>query len=240
MKTLYIIKVGTSFPGIVREYGDFDDWVRTGLALAHVPVCVVDVLHDAALPDPAQCSGVVVTGAHDMVTERLPWSVRVEQWIPSVLAAGVPFLGICYGHQLLAQAMGGEVCYHPAGIEAGTVEIDSLPECAADSLFSALPQHFDAQTVHSQTVRTLPSGAVRLASNAHEPNHAFRMGEVAWGVQFHPEYNTGIMRTYLLDCANELKQAGRNVPELLLSVRPTPVPAGLLRSFGGLVECRAR
>lgn len=236
MKSLYIIKVGTSFPEFVRQHGDFDAWVANGLSMRRTKIVVVDALHGAALPEPSECAGVIVTGSHDMVTDRLPWSARVEQWIPQILEAGVPFLGICYGHQLLAQAMGGKVVYHPAGIEAGTVGIDLLPECRGDPLFSVLPQHFDAHAVHSQTVFHLPPGAVPLAANAHEPNHAFRLGKCAWGVQFHPEYDADIMRAYLLGSADKLMETGRDVPALLQLVGSTPAAANLLERFGQLAE----
>jgi len=236
VKQLYILKAGTSFPEIVRHYGDFDDWTRAALGAIRVPVTVVDLQNEEPLPPPSQCAGVVVTGSHEMVTDRLPWSVRVEQWIPALLAAAVPFFGICYGHQLLAQAMGGTVAYHPSGIEAGSVGVRRLPEGADDVLFAALPDNFVAHVVHSQTVTALPPNAVRLAANAHEPNHAFRLGENAWGVQFHPEYRADIMRAYLLGCAGKLAQAGRSVPAMLLSVRPVTVASRLLADFGALVE----
>ncbi|MEA5098545.1 MAG: glutamine amidotransferase [Burkholderiaceae bacterium] len=236
MNSLYIIKTGTSFTEIVRQHGDFDAWVAGGLALDRVGTVVVDVRRGDFLPEPSRCAGVVVTGSHHMVTDRLPWSTRIEQWIPPVLAAGVPFLGICYGHQLLAQAMGGTVGYHPFGIEAGTVGVDLSPAGKEDPLFFALPQHFNAHAIHSQTVFRLPAGAVGLAANAHEPNHAFRLGSCAWGVQFHPEYDVSLMRAYLHGCADDLAAAGRDLPALLQAVGPTPAAATVLQRFGQLVE----
>lgn len=109
MKKLYIIKAGTTYPVIKERFGDFDTWTLQGLGKTEAETRVLDAVSGAALPMAADCAGVIVTGSHSMVTDDLPWSVELEEWIPSVVEAGVPFLGICYGHQLLARAGGGEV-----------------------------------------------------------------------------------------------------------------------------------
>ena len=199
---------------------------------------VFDAVADRPLPEPAACAAVVITGAHAMVTEALPWSVRLEQWIPQLLDAEVPVLGICYGHQLLAQAMGGRVDYHPGGREIGTVKIARLPECATDPLLCDLPSEFSAHVVHAQTVTHLPPGAVCLARNSFEPHHAFRIGASAWGVQFHPEYSEQIMRLYIEQLADELVACQRNVAELLETVRDTDAAQSVLVRFAQYVQAQ--
>ncbi|MBW1804542.1 MAG: glutamine amidotransferase, partial [Deltaproteobacteria bacterium] len=156
-------------------------------------------------------------------------------WIPSLQEANVPFLGICYGHQLLAQAMGGKVDFHPKGKEIGTVDIHLLPESTTDPLFYALPPRFPVHVSHSQTVLSLPPGAVRLAANDFEPNHAFRLAPCLWGVQFHPEYDTGVMASYITEQADDLAAAGWVISERLSTVRETPVATGILRKFARIV-----
>ena len=238
MKRLYIIKIGTTYSAIAKQLGDFDAWTSAALGALAVDTRVVDAEHGAALPVVEDCAGVVVTGSHAMVTEDLPWSVKLEKWIPALLEASVPFLGICYGHQLLARALGGQVGFHPGGKEFGTVAIHLIPDCTDDALFRLLPQNFLAHVAHSQTVLRLPPNATRLAANTFEPNHAFRLGDWAWGVQFHPEYNTDIMESYILEQADELTSAGLNVRELLRAVAETPVAAQTIRNFGRVVESR--
>lgn len=208
------------------------------LGAAGVDTCVLDAEHGAELPEAADCAGVVVTGSHSMVTEGLPWSAGLEKWIPSLVEADVPFLGICYGHQLLARAAGGEVGFHPRGMEIGTVEVHLLPDCADDPLFRSLPRRFAVHASHSQTVLRLPPRAVRLAANEYEPNHAFRVGGSAWGVQFHPEYDVCIMRSYIVEQADELTSTGFNVGELLDAVGETPFAALVPGNFTRVVESR--
>jgi len=238
MKKLYIIKAGTTFPATVKQFGDFDTWTADTLGNVDVETCIVDAEHGATLPAAVECAGVIITGSHSMVTDDLPWSVKLEGWIPALLKARIPLFGICYGHQLLAQAAGGYVGFHPRGKEIGTVAVCLLPDCANDALFRLLPHSFFVHVTHVQTVLRLPPGATRLAANTYEPNHAFRLGECAWGVQFHPEYNAGVMRSYIEEQADELDSAGLDVPKLLCSVTETPVAAKTLRNFARMVEGR--
>lgn len=234
MKKLFIIKVGTTFPATAEQYGDFDTWTLDGLGAAEVDTCILDAENGAALPPAADCAGVVVTGSHAMVTDNLPWSRNMEAWIPTLVDSGVPFLGICYGHQLLARSMGGEVGYHLGGQEIGTVEIQLLPESAQDALLHSLPPRFYVHATHAQSVLRLPPGATRLAANAYERHHIFRVGRRAWGVQFHPEYDGRIMRSYIREQAEALASAGRKVPELIDAVRETPTAEQVLRNFARL------
>lgn len=234
MKQIVILKVGTTFPATGEQFGDFDDWTRAALGDA-LPVRSVDVEHGEALPAVAQCAGVVITGSHSMVTDELPWSVATEVWLRTLLEAGTPIFGVCYGHQLLAKAAGGEVGYHPQGKEIGTVPIELLPAAQDDVIFADLPSSFLAHVTHSQTVLQLPPGATRLACNAFEPNHAYRLGEFAYGVQFHPEYSAAIMRSYIEQQADALTAAGRDVSAILDGVADTPVAASLLQRFVAMV-----
>jgi len=235
MKKLYIIKVGTTFPNTEKQFGDFDQWTANALASVDSELGIVDAEHGASFPKVEECAGVIITGSHAMVTQNLSWSVKLEGWIALLLKAQIPLLGICYGHQLLAQAGGGLVGFHPNGKEIGTVTVRLLPDCSGDPVFKKLPQSFRAHVTHSQTVVKLPKAAIRLAANTHEPNHAFRLGECAWGIQFHPEFNLDIMRSYIEEQQNELESAGLDVSQLLESVSETPIAAQVLKNFGYFV-----
>lgn len=240
MKRLHIIKAGSTFPDAARRWGDMDAWIVRGLGVDCDDVCVVDAEHGGTLPDPGASCGVIVTGSQAMVTDNLPWSLALEAWIPPVVEAGVPFLGICYGHQLLARALGGGVGFHPGGREMGTVDVRLLPACSGDLLFGSLPTPFKAHVSHAQTVLELPQGAVRLACNAFEPTHAFRFGARAWGVQFHPEFDAEIMKCHIEKRAGELTKAGLSVPDLVRGVEDAPVAALLLGRFACLAACNVR
>ena len=231
MKTLFIIKTGTTFPAVAQRLGDFDHWTVKTIGPAGIDLEIVDAEHGEALPKEEECAGVVVTGSHAMVTDNLPWSVKLEKWMNKLLSAQVPIFGICYGHQLLAKAAGGQVDFHPQGMEIGTVAVRLRPDSSSDPVFQTLPESFLAHVTHSQSVLQLPKAAIRLAANAYEPNHAFRLGDCAWGVQFHPEYDAPIMRSYIKEQAKKLASTGVDVVPLLHAVSETPLAAQTLRNF---------
>lgn len=231
MRHLLIIKAGKSFPSIVKKCGDFEDWIISGMEPLPFKVKVAAAYKNTCLPDYDSVSGVVVTGSHAMVTDREPWSECIAQWIPGVLARGIPFLGICYGHQLLAYSMGGVVGYHPRGREIGTVTIKVYAEAKEDPLLRVLPGEFPAHVTHSQSVLKLPPGAELLAGNEFEPHHAFRLGKSAWGLQFHPEFNAIVMQSYIDEMARFLKQEGLDPDLLRNNVAETPDSNMLLRRF---------
>lgn len=237
MPRLCLIKAGGTYPDAAARLGDFEDWVLQGLGLPARAVRVIDACSEAALPELRACAGVIVTGAHAMITDRQPWMERLAAWVGQQVRAGTPYLGICFGHQMLAQALGGRVDYHPEGREVGTVSIDLAPAAADDPLFSGLPGRFVAHAVHAQSVRELPPGAVRLAGNAFEPTHAFRVGARAWGVQFHPEFNEARMALYVERLAPVLDAAGRDLGAIRAGLAETPESASLLARFARLA-CR--
>lgn len=228
---LCVIKAGGTYPDVVGRLGDFEDWLMPGLDLPRQAVRVVDARQAADLPEPGECAGVVVTGAHAMVTDRLPWMERLAAWIERLVMAEVPYLGICFGHQMLAQALGGRVDYHPGGREIGTVPVELAPAAAADPLFSGMPARFAAHAVHAQSVRDLPTGAIRLAGNDFEPTHAFRVGPCAWGIQFHPEFDVERMGVYVDHLTPALLAAGRDIGAIRAGLAETPESAGLLARF---------
>lgn len=237
MKKLIIVKTGSSFPAIADRHGDFEAMVRRGLGMDHGGLVeVVNAPGGEPLPDPGKCAGVVITGAHCMVTDDLPWSLAIEAWIPRLVTGGVPLLGICYGHQLLGRAMGGHVDFHPHGRELGTVMVRRCPGSCNDPLLGSLPPVFPAHASHAQTVISLPPQAILLAENDFEPHHAFRIGNCAWGVQFHPEYTSAVMRDNILAQANDLVAAGQNLPLLLSGLCQTPASASILQTFAGLAK----
>lgn len=226
-KPLLIIQTGNTFPAISASQGDFGDWIGEGLgAVASVRL---NAHQGDSLPAAASVAGVVVSGSHAMVSDREPWSEALGQWLEQCVAANVPLLCICYGHQLLAQAMGGQVGYRTQGLEMGTQVVNLAPSAATDALFHTLPPQFPAQLVHSQSVLALPPGATLLASSAQEPHQAFRIGERAWGVQFHPEFSAEAMRGYL--CAKAPQLGEPQYQALRAAVQPTPAAYGLLQQF---------
>jgi GMP synthase (glutamine-hydrolysing) len=229
-----IVKTGGTLPEIRTARGDFEDWIVAGMGLLRHEVGVACVHRGEALPDPALPSCVVITGSSSMVTDREAWSERTAAWLREAVAADTPLLGICYGHQLLAHALGGVVADNPRGREVGSVEVRLRPEARSDPLLSTLSDGERMHTTHVQSVLELPAGARLRASTELDPLHAFAVGDRVFGVQFHPEFDADIMRRYLLGRRARIESEGIDVDALLAGVVDAPGGPRLLRRFASL------
>ena len=135
------------------------------------------------LPEDTDYDGVVVSGSRASVYYDEAWIDPLVDYVADVHDAGVPLLGVCFGHQVIAAALGGDVATM-GEYEIGYREVEVTTD---DPLFDGVGDSFTVFTTHSDTVAELPPGAQLLAENDYGV-HAFRAGESV-GVQFHPEYD---------------------------------------------------
>lgn len=180
-------------PDPVVTLDRFERWLLdAGVRLSVVP------LYERDVPQlPSAGDGILVLGgrmsAHDQATHR--WIDPLSDLLADAHSIDLPILGICLGHQILAQALGGVVEVPAAsGSEEGAVSIDWLPAAADDPVLAELAAQGSSLVTmsHHDVVTTLPAGAIELARSATYPNQAFRLGS-AWGVQFHPEMSPGAL-----------------------------------------------
>lgn len=234
VKKLLIVQPGEKLASLESVHGDFADWVGAGMGLGEADTRVVYPHRGDEFPDATGFRAVVVTGASAMVTDDEPWMIRGAAWLAETVRAGVPALGICFGHQWLGKALGGEVADNPRGTEVGTVAVMLTPSAADDPLFSGLPATMPLHVSHRQSVTRLPPAAVHLGASVLEPNHAFRYGEHAWGVQFHPEFSAAVLRGYLDYHAARLAARGLDPAILRQSIVETGHGRQILERFAGL------
>jgi GMP synthase (glutamine-hydrolysing) len=231
LNTLLIIKLGSTYPWLAKELGDFENWVVEGMKCVDEKTEIISPPLGQPLPSLEGVAGIVLTGSHSMVSDREAWSEKTAAWILEVLDREIPLLGICYGHQLMAHAAGGLVGYNAKGTEFGTTEVYLHEEADSDPIFRELPSPMRAHVCHAQSVLRLPETALVLASNAHDPHQAFRIGKYAWGVQFHPEFSLRAIKGYLEHSSEELRSEGRDLEKLLHAVGDTPEAGSILSRF---------
>ena len=161
-----------------------------------MPLRKIVICDGAALPDPSTLAGAIITGSHAMVTDRAGWSEDLARWLRLAIPQQLPVLGICYGHQLLAQALGGTVGPRALGLSFGTIPVIRTPRSDADPLFGKMPATFPAHVIHQQVVMSLPPDTVVLGQSPADPHQILRFAPQVWGVQFHPEFPAAAIDGY--------------------------------------------
>jgi len=211
--------------------GDFEDWIQSTMQTTDQQVVIFDATSGNPLPTFSGWTGILISGSHAMVTDHLAWSQKTAGWLAEAHKREIPMLGICYGHQLLAQALGGKVGDNPNGLEFGTVEIQLTQQAHLDALFGWLPTIFKAHVCHAQTVLKLPPHARLLATSQLDGCQAFSIGKSTWGVQFHPEFSAAALIYYINHFKDQLSKEGKDAVQLIPHCCETPLAARLLTQF---------
>lgn len=171
-----ILKCGQSPEALRGELGDYDSMFEDLLAGRGFEFTSYHV-EDMEFPgDIHDAEGWLLTGSRHGVYEDHPFIPPLEDFIRQVYAASIPMVGICFGHQIIAKALGGLVTKHPGGWAVGPQDYDF----AGDRL--------TLNAWHQDQVVTRPEGAEIAASNAFCENAALVYGERAFTVQAHPEF----------------------------------------------------
>ena len=225
---LLIVQTGDPVPTVAARRGPFAKMIRDTIGPLWPGEYAVSDVRVEEPPPPFGFSAVVITGSAANVPNREPWMLRTEAWLRDVVGAKVPVFGICFGHQILAQALGGEVIRNPRGREIGTTTITRR---GPDPIFEGLPEEIVANVTHVDTVGRLPPGAVSLAFSALEEHHAIRFTETCYGVQFHPEIDAEIMGEYIATRREILASEGIDPDHLSATVRDGTMGTESLRNF---------
>ncbi|HUL59374.1 MAG TPA: gamma-glutamyl-gamma-aminobutyrate hydrolase family protein [Anaeromyxobacteraceae bacterium] len=226
-RRVLVLRTGAAGPAVRARHGDWTAWFADALS-PHADVAVADA--EEPLPPARGLGGVVVTGSPKSVVEPEPWMDGVGTWLLEA-ARAAPVLGVCFGHQLLARALGARVERNPLGPEAGTAEIELTAAGLRDPLFAGVPGRLAVQQLHQDHVPAPPPGAVVLASNAHSPVQAFAHGRIR-AVQFHPEFDAARSRALAEEERAWLDAARPGLADqVVASVRDTPEAAAVLANW---------
>ncbi|MQT11357.1 glutamine amidotransferase [Segnochrobactrum spirostomi] len=238
MKPLVVLQcevVERTVPEWYSSCGEMSHAIAEGIGLQDRETLMVPVCDGVAPPPPEEVSAIALTGAAVMVGDGLPWIHETSDYVRRAIAAGVPVLGVCFGHQLLAHALGGTVGPIDGAPEYGTATIGVTEHGRDDPLFAAAPETFAAQAAHYQGVLTPPADAVVLARN-EKGIQALRYAPRAWGLQFHPEFTAEGTALTLALVREPLEAAGLDVDAALAGVSPSPEAAAVLAAFGAVVR----
>ena len=169
-------------------------------------------------PVPASLDGysalVVMGGPQQAYDDSLPWRSEVLSLLRSAVDAGLPTFGVCLGAQLLAEACGGRVERGSEGPELGAGLVAKRDLAGNDPLFWDLPLSPMVVQWHYDAVTDLPPRSTLLMSGTRYPHQAFRVGDKAWGIQFHVECDAAMVGRWAVADEADPAVLARTVPEL--------------------------
>jgi len=237
MQKILLIKAGEGAQELKEQWGDFEGMFIKKVGLSPKEFLVTKPYLGESVPPKAaeKFAGIIITGSQSHITEQEKWMEKLILHIKKIAQrcseVGTPLLGVCFGHHLLAESLGGKVDFHPQGWEAGTVPINLTKAAAEDPLFQKLPSQFKVHAFHIQTVHKLPPSAVLLAQNDHDPHQAYRVNKNIWGTQFHPEFSAAIMKKCIDIQAEELRIKGKDPEQIKAKIQESRWGENLLKSF---------
>ncbi|GAB3281677.1 type 1 glutamine amidotransferase [Parasphingorhabdus pacifica] len=201
-----VVRILVVQPSMIDPVGNLGDWLTAAGA-------EISVISPEETPVPADLSDyqalVVLGGGMGALDDvEYPWLAGIRTLLSHAVANQVPVLAICLGAQLLAAATGGQVRTAANGPETGTLLVAKRDAAGEDPLLAELPLTPDVMQFHQDEVTALPPSAKLLASSPHCENQAFRVGDCAYGLQFHIETTTPVVQEWV-----------RTMPELAAAAR---------------------
>lgn len=236
LKPLLVMQTGDAPEPVRRQCGNFDEMFYRMAELDSISACTVHVAKGEKATSPKSYRGVIVTGSPIMVTDHETWSDRAGEWLCRAMDAGLPIFAVCYGHQLLAMSLGGNVGYHPKGESVGSFEVSLTPQGRQDAFLVDVPEVFMANMAHRQAVLTPPTGAAVLAGSDHDPYQILRYGDKVFTTQFHPEFNAGTSSAYAELFAQAKPAKADFYRDMQCKCCDTPVARDMLRRFVRMTE----
>lgn len=225
-----LYQVGEAPDPILAAHGGYASWYERAWG---APLEVLDGRAASRVPDARDYDAVIVTGSPASLVEgeRPRWADEAALLVRGAHEKGVPLLGVCFGHQLIAWALGGRVIKNPRGWEVGRCEVELLER--EDPLFAGLGARAWVNQTHRDVVDagSLPSGVRVLARNARVDVQALAAGDHVRGVQFHPEIDGAVSKAYVRVRYDALRGEGLDPDALLDGAGDAPDAVAMLQNF---------
>lgn len=188
-----VLKAGTANPRARKRLGDCDRMFISLLSGPGEVWDVFDVEHGVFPEDVTLYDGFVVTGSRYSVYEDRPWIKRLLGLVREIHRRRVRLLGVCFGHQAVALALGGEAGLNPKGWDIGLKELTLTDAAKELASFRRAPNPPRILVTHMDAVTRMPEGAVRLASSERTEFEMFTLGRTVLSLQGHPEYDREVI-----------------------------------------------
>ena len=193
-RPVLLLQLGEAPDAVVRTHGTFASWYERSFGES---LHGHDGRRGGRGPEPRDFAGIIVTGSSASLTRPEPWMDDACDVLLRAADAGVPVLGVCFGHQLIGRAFGAAVTRNPRGWEIGTDAVSLTEAGRKDPLFAGLGPSLRVNLTHEDHVEPGGVELTVLAGNPHTPLQAVAVDGHVRGVQFHPEMNGAVIRSYI-------------------------------------------
>ena len=213
-----LLQCGHIHHELVPDHGDYPEAFADLLGPHGVELTTFDVDHGAPPTDLGAFDGWLVSGSASSAYDDLPWIPPVEDLLRRMIHEQVPVVAVCFGHQLLAQAMGGRVAKAGPGWGVGAHDYELV---GPPSPWMVPPPAGTVRLIasHQDQVVELPDGAVLIARTDHCPVAAYTLGPTALAIQPHPEFTAAVSQG-LVERRREAIGADRSDEALATLDRP--------------------
>jgi GMP synthase (glutamine-hydrolysing) len=225
---ILVLITGDPVPSALDRFGAFDHmFKRTANGGVGGEWTTLDLRDDPELPAPGEYHGVIVSGSAARIANDAAWIRRGIDYLRELHRTDVPTLGVCFGHQMLGEALGGRVSANPRGRELGTVKLLLHGDTPLLDGIREVP----VNTSHLDSVVVLPAGAKVYAQTELEENALIHFGARTWGVQFHPEFDREIVHCYVRERSDALVAEGLDPNQIWSDAAETPLAARVIPNF---------
>ncbi len=192
-KRFAVLKAGTANPLARKRLGDCDEMFINLLSEPGATWEVYDVEHGVFPEDVSGHDGFVITGSRYSVYDDKPWIRELLELVREIHRRDIRLLGVCFGHQAVATALGGETGLNPKGWDIGLRELTFTESAKALPSFRNMHHPTRILVSHMDAVTRMPEGAERLAYSPRTESEMFRLGRSVLSLQGHPEYDRGVI-----------------------------------------------
>ncbi len=195
MKNVVILSCGPGLPEIVKEYGHSSDWIPSIINNNKVNF-VIKKVYDNDFEIDVKPDAFILTGSKYSVYDDLDWINNLKSYLERIVPLNKPILGICFGHQILAEVLGGIVEKNHLGWELGSYNIELTEAGQMSDLFKNINTNDIFYESHQDYVKTLPENSISLA-RTDKANQSFIYADSIYGVQFHPEFTWDVTKALM-------------------------------------------
>ena len=189
-----IISCGPGLSEINDKHGYSFNWV-TSMIVDKVDSTEVVKIYNGEFPLCNSDNVWIITGSRYSVYDNIEWIDSFKEIIKKGINLKVPMLGICFGHQIICDALGSDVAKNGIGWEIGSSEVSLTDDGKSSDLFAGLDDTFSVYQSHQDVVRDVPSNVKVLAQNQYGVQ-SVSFDDTVFGVQFHPEFSFKVMKAY--------------------------------------------